>query len=459
LSEIIARSSLFPGQAGELELIINALYDGTFICNKEGVILMVNVAYERITGVKTEELLHRNVRDLVDEGVISESITLKVLEQGKPVTIRQQFKSGKEVLISGSPVWVNGETKFVVTNVRDMTELNRVQKELAESKALNEKYISELTALREKDRIVYHSKVMEETITLSKQLAAFDSTILILGESGVGKELIANLIHKCSYRSREKFVKVNCGAIPEELLESELFGYESGAFTGANSKGKPGLFEIANNGTIFLDEIGELSLPLQVKLLRVLQESELMRVGGVEPIKVNFRLVAATNKNLEEMVRQKKFREDLYYRLHIVPIVIPSLRERVEDIAPLVFHFFSALNRKYGMNKTFLPGVIKRLENHLWPGNVRELENMVERLYVTVQSSVIEESHLPSHFLQEKNKHSEFSLQHHVEKVEKQLILDAIKKHQTTRKAALELGINQSTLVRKMQKYRISPLS
>lgn len=448
----------------ELDAIVNSFYDGVYISDGQGNGLRVNLAYERITGVKAYELLGKNMQEVVEQGIVSDSVTLKVIEQRKPVTITQKIKTGVEVLVTGNPVFnEDGELVRIVTNVRDMSELNRLQKELAEVQKLSEKYFSELTELKrqqlERDKIVAISPAMSRVMDQAHKVAVVDSTVLISGESGVGKEVIAKYIHDHSKRQEGTFITVNSGAIPESLLESELFGYESGAFTGAKREGKAGLFELAHNGTLFLDEIGELPLALQVKLLRVLQNLEITRVGGTKAVKVDVRIIAATNRDLLDMVRQKQFREDLYYRLNIVPIYIPPLRERKDDITPLSYYFLNVINTKYGFAKHFTPEVVTVFEQYDWPGNVRELQNIVERIAVMSHSDYIPLDGLPEDFRAlGRNAYIPRRmgpLRKVIEETEKWVLLQALREYKSMRKAAKNLGINQSTMVRKVQKYNL----
>ena len=293
------------------------------------------------------------------------------------------------------------------------------------------------------------------------RLAQVDSTVLILGESGVGKEVVAELIHESSPRQEHPFVKVSCAAIPEHLLESELFGYKPGAFTGALRTGKIGLIEEANNGTLFLDEIGEMPLGLQAKMLRVLQDKSFAPVGGVHRITVDVRIIAATNRHLEELVEQKLFRRDLYYRLNVVPVYVPPLRERREAIFDFVYLFLGRFNQKHGLSKQIEADAMDELISTEWPGNVRQLENTVERLMVMARSDVITREDVyraiggsdpgscavPPAALENK------SLQEILEKAERAALARALEKHHSTRAVARALGINQSTVVRKMQRY------
>jgi transcriptional regulator with PAS, ATPase and Fis domain len=282
--------------------------------------------------------------------------------------------------------------------------------------------------------------------------------VLIQGESGVGKELVVDLIHANSSRKNKPLVKVNCGAIPETLLESELFGYEEGAFSGASKNGKPGYFEMANNGVLFLDEIGEMPLNLQVKLLRVLQEKEVCRIGGGSVLKLDVRIVAATNRNLYELVQENKFRKDLFYRLNVVPIYVPALRERKDDIAALSLFFLDIFNRKHGTHKRLTPEVLQCFLNYSWPGNIRELENLIERLMVTVINDTITTNDLPFYIYSSAGEDKEkelIPLRQAVENAERQMLEIAFARYHSTYEVAEALEINQSTVVRKAAKYGI----
>jgi transcriptional regulator with PAS, ATPase and Fis domain len=310
-------------------------------------------------------------------------------------------------------------------------------------------------------QFVVHSDCMKELTKMAIRVARVDSTVLIQGESGVGKELIADVIHANGLRKKGPLIKINCGAIPENLLESEFFGYEPGAFSGASRKGKVGLFELANGGILFLDEIGDMPLSLQVKLLRVLQDKEITRLGGIKPIKVDIRILTGTNRNLGEMVINRQFRQDLYYRLNVVPIRVPALRERREDIPVLTSYFTEYFNRKYlssATSKQLDPGVISCFMKHDWPGNVRELENLIERLIVTTDHDRITLDDLPpwldkSHPAGDQES---ISLRCAVEDTERKLLQYAFTHYNSTYEVARFLDINQSTVVRKAAKYGIT---
>lgn len=291
------------------------------------------------------------------------------------------------------------------------------------------------------------------------RIAKVDSTVLLQGESGVGKELIAEIIHTNSRYKEGPFVRVNCGAIPENLLESELFGYESGAFTGASKAGKAGLFELAQGGMIFLDEIGELPMKLQVKLLRVLQDRSVLRVGGTSPVKIDCRVIAGTNRDLEEMIENKEFRLDLFYRLNVVPVIVPPLREHREDIPALMNHFINIFNQKYGMEKRIDTGVYNALIEYNWPGNIRELENLMERLVVTCIHDIITVQDLPANIRAGSGLSGEDkpmpTLREALENTERELLIDAFARYSSSYQIARVLGIDQSTVIRKARRYGI----
>ena len=444
----------------ELDAIIESLDDGIVVADRSGFILKANHAYQQMTGITAEEFVGKHVRDLVKQGYIGRSVTEMVVERNSPVTI-VDVRNSKELLLTGNPVYNDkGELVRVVTAIRDVTQLNSLKEQLAETEEIKNRYYLELEHLRSQQpfrKIITNNPEMRQKLDLAFHVAHVDSTVLILGESGVGKELIAQLIHRASKRSKEPFIKINCGAIPTNLLESEFFGYEPGAFTGALREGKPGLFELAQGGTLFLDEVGEIPLDLQVKILRTLQDKEITRVGGKKNINLDVRIVAATNRDLEKMMQESTFREDLYYRLNVVPIVLPPLRNRKEDILPLINDFLAKFQLQYGYQKWIHPDVMERLLNYDWPGNIRELENTIERLVVTSRGECI----LPENLAgipaasADPGKQLKTSLKRTLESSEKKIIADVYRNVKSTRKAAVLLGISQSSLVKKLNKYSI----
>lgn len=461
--------------ADRLSAIIEHSFDGIFITDKNANVLRINHAYEDITGLKKEDVLGRNMTDLVREKMISKSGSLIVKRTKKPVTLQQRFNSGKEALVTSSPIFdKDGELIMIVTNVRDLTEIYNLKEVVQEKTAAMERLRLELEHIQnplEEQEVIAKDEATLAAILLANRVAPMDTTVMLLGETGVGKEVMARYIYQHSSRLKNSFIKVNCGAIPESLIESELFGYESGAFTGANRAGKIGLFELANKGTIFLDEIGELPKDMQVKLLRALQEQEIMRVGGTKPISIDVRIVAATNRNLEEMVKNGDFRQDLYYRLTVFPISIPPLRFRKKDITPLAQSFLRTLNQKYNLKKYFSDISIQLLNEYHWPGNIRELKNIVERAIIISSDNEIKPEDLHLHHqsqpiiiekdapvdIEKLQKPQEIDFPVDVQDIllrtEYHYLTAAYAKFGNVRDAAQALGITPSTFVRKRKKY------
>lgn len=447
-----------------LDSIIEHSYDGIYITDGKCNTLMINESYEKITGLKRSNMLGKNMKELVEEGYVSESGSLKVMKERKTVSLNQTFKTGKKALITSKPVFDdNGDIVLIITNIRDITELYNLKNKLDEKNKIIEKYYNETMELKDKlnknKKLVVENKKMLDLIYSTKKVSSTDFTVLISGESGVGKELIAEYIHESSIRSSNGFVRVNCGAIPENLIESELFGYVKGAFSGARDDGKIGYFEMADKGTLFLDEIGELPLNMQVKLLRVLQESEVTRVGSVKPVKIDVRIIIATNRDLEKMVEEGTFRKDLFYRINVIPIKVPPLRERKEDIIALVNYFLDGINSKYSWEKIFSRESYDILSLYTWPGNVRELKNVVERSVAMSQGNMIGIDDLPSNIVSKQCTGISLGddlmpLKKAQIEVEKILIEAAYEKYGNVRDAAKVLEIDPSTLVRKRKRYR-----
>lgn len=458
----------------DLKAIFDISYDVIYVSDGNGVTLQVSSACEKLWGKKQSELVGKSVYELESMGIFKPSATRIVLEKKETISVVQYTKTGRRLMVVGTPIKdETGKVIRVVNASRDITEVEKLQKELNEMEQKMEGYKQELEHLKHRtiiqNNIIYQSEKMEKIINMLERIKNVDSTVLISGETGVGKEVIANHIHQTSYRADKPFITINCGAIPENLLESELFGYEKGAFTGA-VKQKRGLFELAHKGTLFLDEISEMSLRLQVKLLRVIQEQSFVRVGGTKEIKVNFRLIVATNRDLYEETKKGNFRKDLYYRLNVIPIKIPPLRERKEDIIILIQHYLLYFNKKYNLNKTISNNVLLKFQEYHWPGNIRELKNIIERLVIlshkdTVEFSDLEllmDSNEKSFFLPDERKNDSgvdvykiLPLKKCVEESEKQLLQLAKKKFRTTSKIAEILEVNQSTISRKLKKFEI----
>lgn len=461
-----------------LNAIIEHSFDGIFITDAKANVIRINHAYEVITGLKKEEVLGKNMADLVRNKLISESGSLQVIKTKQPVTLQQCFRSGKEALVTSSPIFdADGNFIMIVTNVRDLTEIYNLKAVVQEKTAAMDRLAMELehlqTTSEDNQEIIAKDETTLAAMLLANRVASMDTTVILLGETGVGKEVMARYIFQHSHRAKNSFIKVNCGAIPENLIESELFGYEGGAFTGANKNGKIGLFELANKGTLFLDEIGELPKDMQVKLLRVLQEQEILRVGGTKPVKIDVRIIAATNRNLEEMVKDGTFREDLYYRLTVFPISIPPLRMRKKDIIPLALSFLEKLNQKYQLKKYFTDLSMQLLHEYDWPGNIRELKNIVERAIIISPSDAIKPEDLHIHSASKPIviiKENDFSdntknslppspgfpinLKNTLEKIEYTYMVQAYKFFGNVRDAAKNLGLTPSTFVRKRKQYQ-----
>ena len=465
IEKISKELDFFKDMKNWLDTVIESSYDGLWICDHEGKVLRINKASERINGVKAEQVIGKNMKELIAEGLFDKSVTLEVLKRRTAVTIIQQIKGGKKILVTGNPIFnENGEIAFVVTNDRDISELDHLRGQLQEAQALAKGYSSKISELEMKgvdlSSIIFKSVEMERIIETVVRVAHVDTTVLLLGESGVGKGMLAKLIHKQSDRCKGPFIRVDLAGIPDSLVESELFGYEKGAFTGAKTEGKPGFFELANGGTLFLDEIGEIPLSTQSKLLRFLEDHEIIHVGGTEPKEIDVRIIAATNKNIEEMVASRKFRQDLYYRLNVVPIHIPPLRERRDDMVPLIFYFLEKFNKTHQKEKSLSPEVVDLLCTHDFPGNIRELANLIERLVVTTENNRIETKDLPVSVTGNTSKTAlplfvpeGMSLREALDRYETMIIEKAMQKYRSQREAARVLRVDQATISRKMKKH------
>ena len=455
-----------------LEAIIESTQDAISVVDENGEGIFINPAYTRLTGLTEDDVIGKPATVDIAEG---ESMHMKVLKTEQPVN-GARLKVGpkkKQVIGNVAPIIVDGELRGSVGVIHDISEIKKLTEELNQARRM----IRELNAKYTFEDIIFESKLMQAAIQQAKKASKTPATVLLRGESGTGKELFAHAIHTASNRNEGQFIRVNCSAIADSLLESELFGYEEGAFTGAKKGGKKGLFEEADGGTIFLDEIGKINMNLQAKLLRVLQEKELTRVGGTKSINIDVRIIVATNANLERMIQEGTFREDLYYRFNVVPIFIPPLRKRKEDIPKLANHLVKKYNQEYGR---LVKGISKEAMNILmgyeWPGNVRELENIIGRAMINAgtNADTIEKEHLPplgmlstapqvepttksktkyqvtEHDIQSK------SLKEILEEVEKQVILETLEHTDGNKtEAAKLLGIAIRSLYYKLEKFGI----
>lgn len=449
--------------------VLENSYDGIYITDKNSITIYVNKAYENLTGHKRSEYVGKHMDDLINAGIMKVHITRDVITSKKSVTTREELISGKNVLITGNPIFNNNnEIIAVVTNVRDISKIISLEKKERLAKEVISRYKKQFFDTSTMRNIVCESANTISVFNFAAKVAPKDSTVLLTGETGVGKEVVAKYIHYNSLRKDNNYIKINCGAIPENLLESELFGYVGGAFTGADPNGKPGLFELADNGTLFLDEIGELPLNLQSSLLRVLQDGEVTRVGSTKTRKVAVRIIAATNRNLKQMIQEKTFREDLYYRLNVISINIPPLRERRDDIPPLAELFIERLNKKYNTKKQVSDTFLLELMSMSWPGNVRELSNFVERQYILSESDILTSIHDTTNnkkndtYQDIQNSISSaaaedpdsLNMDKVVSSIEAALIKTSLNKSSNTKEAAKLLGISQPTFSRKYNKYK-----
>jgi len=459
-----------------LDIILEHNEDSIWIMDGTGTVLVAGNATENMTRMKPQQLVGRNVEEMTRSGVLYPSAAFKAILTGQPATIMQDTVSGRRVAVTAVPVTgEDGAVRYVLAVTRDLKgileEIRTIypteqDRELEGMKARASR-VGLFSDIREafdlakvaqgEQGFIFHSEEMQRVLRTARKVAAVDTTVLLLGGSGVGKGLLARMIHELSARRNEPFVEINCAAIPRELLESELFGYEPGAFTGADRRGKAGLVELAEGGTLFLDEVAELPLEMQGKLLRLLHEKQILRVGGVRPMSVNTRIIAATNRDLDLLVSQGRFREDLYYRLNVVPINIPPLRDRREDLMPLCLYYLEMFNRQYGMARTFSAASLQAMVNYDWPGNVRELRNIIERLVIMGDEPEITVDELPPAISgkpprpqgQAVSVHGIMPLKDVMRQAEEQLIRLALRKYGSTRRAAAALGISQSTIVKK----------
>lgn len=461
LSDVDSYDSLLK----ELNMIFQSTYDGLYIADGEGVTLRVNRSWEKITGLRAEDVVGKNTADLEKEGYVSKFVTPMIIEQKKSISLKAKTLTNREVLVSGNPVFDDhGNVEMVVTTVRDMTDIQSLTNELITAQEKKEKYQKKLETLQQqllqKEDLIAESKPMKDIASLTIQIGDVKTPILITGETGTGKEVVAKLIHNHNtYCSQSPFLKINCGAIPDNLLEAELFGYERGAFTSANPKGKLGLLELAEGGTLVLDEISELSLNVQSKLLTVLQDGIITRLGGTTSRHINVRFIFISNRDLEDMVKKGEFRDDLYYRINIIPIHVPPLRERREDIIPLINYFVQEFTKKYNKKIYFSREALDNLCAYNWPGNVRELRHLIERFVVINHNKEIDKRDIPLNDQLDSIQNftytqSPSSLKQAVRDFEVMFIKKSIEDYGDIKTAADHLGVCQSTLYRKLKQAR-----
>ena len=446
----------------ELETIFDASSDGIWVYDGNGKVIAVNRAGEKLDDVAAKNVIGKSVFDLIANGVFDGVVVTEVLRTKRQVTnISRSPKKNRDYLCTGTPVLDDsGDITLVIVNQRDMRELNALKRMLEDAQMVAEKSQSELTALNLQElrdnQIIAKSEAYKEVLKVAIKLAQTGvSNILILGETGTGKGLLAKLIHAKSVRKDKPFIAINCAALPDTLLEAELFGYEKGAFTGARDQGKAGLFELAHQGTLFLDEIGDLPYAVQAKLLKYLDDNEIMRLGGTNSRKLNCSIIAATNRNLEKLLAKKEFRKDLFFRLNTFMIKIPNLNERPEDISALVEYFLHKYNRQYNQTRKITLRQLERFQNYPFPGNVRELKNIIKRAVVMSEKNKINDCVLETG-RQLASCGTNLPLKEQLETIEKQILFETMQKHKTTRAISKHLRLNQSSVVRKLQKYGLT---
>lgn len=468
LEQMAKKMNFYQELAQELDAIIDSSSDGLWICDADAKVIRINPASERINKIQSKDVIGCNMRDLVNKSMFDKSATLEVLRSCSTVNMLQT-RDGRKLITTGTPVFdSNGKVIRVVVSERDITEIDNLQRALEEQEAIKDQIRNQMLEMQRQQlkehKIIAHSPNMVKALSQAIKVSGVESTVLIMGESGVGKGLFADLIHKLSARSGRPLIKINCGAIPDSLIESELFGYEKGAFTGAQSAGKPGYFELADGGILFLDEIAELPLSSQVKLLRFLEDGRILRLGSTRERKVNVRILAATHRNLEKMVDDGKFRLDLYYRLKVIPINVPALQERKECILPLLLHYIDFFASKHNTAKRLSRAATDNILSYSFPGNVRELMNLCERLVVMSETELIDLQDLPTDIAKNSQHNStvlpewlpDTTMQQAIERTEKTLLAQAIKKHGNQMDIAAALGISQPTVARKLKKYSLT---
>ncbi|GFO61420.1 PAS domain-containing protein [Geomonas silvestris] len=465
VEELARQMRAFQEQTRELDAIIDSSSDGLWICDAEARVIRINPASERINNIRAGEVVGKNMRELLEQGFIDRSAALEALTS-RSVVSQLQNREGRKLISTGTPVFdEGGQVIRVVVSERDITEIDNLQRELEEQEAIRDQFRSHMLEMRQADlesrRVIARSPAMLKALRQALKVSAVNSTVLILGESGVGKGLIADLIQKNSSRAEKPLIEINCGAIPESLIESELFGYEKGAFTGAQSGGKPGYLELADGGILFLDEIAELPPAAQVKLLRFLENGRVIRLGGTKARHLDVRILAATHRNLEEMVKQGSFRLDLYYRLNVIPIHVPALRDRKDCILPLIRHYMDLFGERDSIRKRLTRAAQDALLAYDYPGNVRQLMNICERLVVMTEGNLIDLKDLPAEIAAGGSATpgpsavwpEEMTLQETLDSVERSVLQKALAKYGNQVKMAEALGVNQSTIARKLKRH------
>ncbi|MDX5737695.1 sigma 54-interacting transcriptional regulator, partial [Clostridioides difficile] len=463
--------------------ILEASHDEICVSDDKGIRIYCNKAFEENYGLKKEDILGKNVSFLEDSGYSTKSPIPIVLKTKTKFSLEQDTQTGKKLIITATPIFdENGHLEFTVENCRDITELNNIKNKLEDTKKQVKKYKSEVetlyrTALRIEDTVIMDGIVMRPIINTVNHVSKTDVSVLLLGESGTGKSSLARYIHHNSNRSNGPFITINCATISPQLLESELFGYTSGAFTGASTKGKVGLVELANGGTLFLDEIGDIPQNLQAKFLQLIQDRTFTPVGSLKNKKVDIRIISATNVDLVSKVKEKKFREDLYYRLNVIEIKLPPLRERRDNLVEIIKYYFNRYSSDFNLNKTISKEAMDAIANYRFPGNIRELQNIIQKILLTCTDNHITIDDLPNiltkniHITNNGNKthisqinkviisdskstnYKNKNFDTLIKEYEKNIILDAYEKFGSSYKVAKHLEISQSKANRLIRKY------
>ena len=476
LEEEVARQTRDLKDANQqMETILSSSSESIWVTDGDGVILKANKAASEIIGADADTFIGRKMVSLVEDGYIDHCITSDVLAKKRQITCMQKvLTTNRDMLVTGTPVFDDaGKIKMVIINEADLTTLNELRREIEDARIKSERFQEELNQISmlelQQQNIIARSKEMKQVIVMASKLARIDvSNILILGESGTGKSLIAKFIHNNGPRKDKPFLQINCAALPETLLEAELFGYEKGAFTGAQPKGKIGLLELAQNGTVFLDEVGELSLNVQAKLLKCIEDKEIMRLGGLEMIRISCNFITATNVNLLKRSRDKRFREDLFYRLNIFNITIPPLKNRHEDILDLSLLFLSKYNQQYHQNKRLSSKCLERIQQYDFPGNVRELQNRIQKAVVVSESNTIDDlidldrhglpSPPPGPDTPAEAEDVTSGLKDILLDYERGLLVKCLEQKNTSRELAALLKTSQSTVIRRLRKHGLTHL-
>lgn len=439
------------------EKILANLHDCVFVTDAEGITLYVNDTFEKFYGIPKESILGKTGINFLGNNQCSKSPIPMVIKEKKKITIEQMTYVNRKIVITATPVFnTNGDIEMIVENSRDVSEIEQLKTSLEKMSSLANHYRYIADTVRGdgvEALVVSNSPAVKAIMKNIRRISITNSTLLMLGESGTGKTFFAKYIHSISDRREGPFISINCATIPSTLVESELFGYLPGSFTGATKNGKIGLVELANSGTLFLDEVGELPLNVQAKILQLIQEQTFLPIGSNTARKINTRIIAATNRNLETLVERKEFREDLYYRLKVIELTIPPLRERPEDIDQFIYFFLNKFDKQFGYSHSVSNDAIHVMTRYKWPGNIRQLSNVIENLVVITESPIIDINDLPEYLSKSDAPDRPRGLDSSLEQYERELVLNAYNEYKNTYKVAEILGISQSKASRKIRKY------